>query len=64
MDEYKEFRLAVAELLVNINGWNFDFDYRLTRREAETVKKVGKLMRKLDMQMDLKEVYEKGETNG
>lgn len=64
MDEYKEFRLALAELLVNINGWNFDFDYRLTRREAETIKKVGKLMRKLDMQMDLKEVYEKGETNG
>lgn len=64
MDEYKEFRLALAELLVNIKGWNFDFDYRLTRREAETIKKVGKLMRKLDMQMDLKEVYEKGETNG
>ena len=61
MDEYKEFRLAVAELLVNINGWNFDFDYRLTRREAETIKKVGKLMRKLDMQMDLKDIFEKGD---
>lgn len=60
MDEYKEFRLALAELLVNLKGWNFDFDYRLTKREADTVKKVGKLMRKLDMQMDLKELYNDG----
>ena len=63
MDEYKEFRLALAELLVNIKGWNFDFDYRLTKREAETVKKVGELVKRLDMQIDLKD-YFGGEKNG
>lgn len=61
MDEYKEFRLALAELLVNLKGWNFDFDYRLTKREAETVKKVGELLKRLDMRVDLKEIYD-GET--
>ncbi len=63
MDEYKEFRLALAELLVNLKGWNFDFDYRLTKREAETVKKVGELVKRLDMRVDLKD-YFGGEKNG
>ena len=59
MDKYKEFRLALAELTVNLKGWNFDFDYRLPKREAETILKAEKLFRELDKQMDLSEVYEK-----
>lgn len=51
MEEYNEFRLALTELLVNLKGWNFDFDYRLTRREADVVKKAGELVKEMDNRM-------------
>ena len=54
-EQRMEFKAAVAGLLVNLKNWNFDFDYRLSKQEAEVVQKMGKVIAHLSVD-DIEEI--------
>lgn len=58
IDFVKGLRLGATNLKKNIKDWNFDFDYKLTKKEAEVVKALIEVFEELDEVADVYDILE------